>query len=135
MKLRAAMSVPREKLLEFKADGMKKLIDGVLHTSRLNFPKVQQALNHYLLSVGLRPDDKSVIAWLEENSGPLVGIFILEPTPNQITFRIHSGTAAELRQIGEQHEEGNHSQRTTGVRKVNMGKGARVVKPGFVQEG
>jgi len=133
MKLRAAMSIPREKVLEFKADALKELVRGILQVSRLNFPRMQKAFNDYLTHEGLVPTDKSVMAWLQENDGPFIGVFILEPEPNKITFRITTGTQAELRQIGEQSdEESNHAKGTPSVRQVNVGERARVVQPGVV---
>ena len=133
MRLRAAMSIPREKALEFKADALKELMRGILTVSRLNFPRIQQAFNDYLAFEGLAPNDNSVMAWLQENDGPFIGVFILEPKPNQITFRIITGTQAELRQIGDQDEESNRTQGAPSVGQVNLGERARVVKPGFVQ--
>jgi hypothetical protein len=130
MKLLGAMSLPRERMLEYKADAFKKMLTGVLSVTRLNYPQIQRGLNAYLLSEGLKPDDESVLAWLQDNPGEIIGIFIFELDNGQIGFRIALGTQAELRQIGEQYGKGsNNSKRSSRIGKIDMGQGARVVKP------
>lgn len=134
MKLRGALSVPRDKLLEFQADAFRELLTGILTVTRLNYPKVRKELDNYLFSQGLMPDDKHVLAWLSENPGPVVGIFLFEDN-GKIRFELRAGTQAELKQVGERHvEEGSNLEGASRIREVHLGQGARVVQPGVIQE-
>jgi hypothetical protein len=135
MRLRGALSVPREKLLEFKADAFKELLQGILTVTRLNFPRVRQELDAYLFSLNLLPDDNHVLAWLNDHPGPVIAIYLFEDR-GRIRFELHAGTPAELRQIGESHvEESMGVKGASSIREVNVGQGARVVQPGVIQEG
>lgn len=139
MKLKGALSVPREKLLEFKADAFKELLRGVLTVTRLNFPQVRRGFLAYLRAQDLHPTDESVLNWLQENTGEVVGAFIFETKDGKIDFLVRSGTAAELRQIGvvnvEETEEGSDTQGTPRVRQVYLGERKGAEESGVVQEG
>lgn len=112
MKLLGALSIPRDKLLELKHEGFKHLVRGVLTAAKwkqtakqesmsmIDSPNVRAGINNYLLSQGILPNDKSVLLWLQENNGPLVGVFILEVN-GKVDFLITTGTKEELKEIGK----------------------------------
>jgi len=105
MRLIGALSLPREKLLEFQADAFKKLMIGALTTAKLDtMASAQRALNAYMvLEQGILPKDESVLAWLQENEGDVIGLMIFQVAPGNWKFVLAAGTQAELRQIGESY--------------------------------
>lgn len=135
MKLVGAMSLTREKMLEFKADAFGKMLLGVLRATKLNTPKMRVVLNAFLKYHGLYPTDDSLLAWLQENPGDLIGIFILKLDNGQIDFKIVAGSQEELSKIGMEQENGtksNHPERTSCVGEVNLGEATSIVRPGVV---
>ena len=117
MKLRGALSVPRDKIAEFGANAMTQLVNGLLEVTKLNrYQRVRMGFAAYLKSINLQPTDDSVMAWLQENPGPVIGAFILETDDGKIDFRVTAGTEAELKEIGNSYvEESNRSQRSPGI--------------------
>lgn len=91
MKILGSASVKRDILLEFKTDAFRKLLDRLLITSRFNTPHIRAALNAYLLAVGVYPDDDSVLAWLQNNSGEYISISIIEVKEKLIDFSLEAG--------------------------------------------
>jgi len=121
MKLRGALSISRDKILEFKAEALKELMRGLLTVTRLNFPKVRLGFTVYLQSLGLHPDDDSVLAWLQENTGPFIAAFIFDKD-GKLDFLLTTGTQAELKQIGIINvEESSDTQGTASVGQVHVG--------------
>jgi hypothetical protein len=136
-RLRGTSSIEREKVLEFKYECLQHLLRGVLTEAKLlDFPKVRKAFVYYLQSIGLHPNDDSVLEWLQENTGDRVAAFILEQDDGKIDFLVTTGTHAELRQIGMNHvEESNDSQGTPRVRQVHVGERTGAKESGRVQAG
>ena len=105
MRLIGALSISRAKLLEFQADAFKKLMVGALTTAKLaGIPKAQNALNSYIVkAMGILPKNDSVLAWLQETEGDVIGLMIFQVAPGNWKFVLAAGTQAELRQIGESY--------------------------------
>ncbi len=137
MKLLGALSVPREKLVEFQSDALKELLRGVLTVTRLNqLERVRKGFTAYLQSLGLHPTDESVLNWLQENPGDTIAAFVFQTDEGKIDFLIKAGTNAELRQIGIKNvEESNNVEGTSRVRQVHVGERKGSKKSGVVQEG
>jgi len=130
MRLRGALSVDRDRLLELKFSAFQEFLRGLLTVTNLNYPPVRQGLIQYLKSLDLRPNDHSLLAWLQENPGPVVGAFIFELDNGNVDFLLAAGTQEELTEIGQKHgQESNHTQRSPGIREVNLGERARIVQP------
>lgn len=129
MRLKGATSLPRDELLKLKWDAFQHMLRGLLTTTRMDYPAVRQGLIAYLTSQGLKPNDNSLMGWLQDNPGERVAVFMFEHQ-GVLEFLLASGTTAELRQIGEKHaEEGLDSQGSPRVRQVHLGEGARIVQP------
>lgn len=129
MRLRGALSIPRDKILELKSDAFRELVNGLLKVTRLEYPQVQKLFAQYLESQDIYPDDKSIELWLQDNHGELVGAFMFQEGKH-VEFLIRTGTQAELKQIGEHHaEKGYNPQGAPRVRQVDVGEKARIVQP------
>ena len=137
MRVRAALSIQREIIVRLKYDVFKEFVRGLLTNSKMgDMRSVRKGFAAYLKSQGLRHDDESVLNWLQENTGEMIGGFILENDDGRIDFLITTGTHAELRQIGMQHvEESDNPQGTPRVRQVNLGQKESQRKPGVAQAG
>ena len=131
MRLRGALSIPRDQVIDFGFPAFQKLVRGLLVVTRTDFPQMRVSFTRYLMSIGIHPDDESVPTWLQENPGDTIGVFMfVDEEDRKLEFLLKAGTQAELRQIGEQYvEESDNSQGAPRVRQVNMGETARIVQP------
>ena len=137
MRVRAALSIPREHITKLKYDAFKQFIRGLLINSKLQgMTNVQRGFTAYLQSLGIHPNDDSVVDWLQENTGELIGGFILETDNGKIDFLVTTGTSAELRQIGMKNvEESDNAQGTSRIRQVDVGQRTGGKEPGRNKEG
>jgi hypothetical protein len=95
MILHCAISLDREKFLQFKSDALNKLVDGAVYNARLLNPEPNLLKNYiwkYLLqSHGLRQnDDNSVLLWLQEHTAKSIGLFIYVDVNDNIGFALRN---------------------------------------------
>ena len=137
MRLRTALSIPRDVIMRLQYDGFQQLIRGMMANSKLaGMSNVHLGFTAYLQSLDIHPDDTSVLNWLQENTGDMIGGFILEQDDGRIDFLVTTGTQAELRQIGMQHvTEGSNDHGVARIGKVNVGQKESPRKPRIMEEG
>jgi hypothetical protein len=130
VRLIGGITVPRTKLLEFKTQAFKQMLNGLLVNTKLSTRKIKYGLNRYLMSKGILPKDESIMMWLQENPGDTIGLFMFEIRPHSIGFFIKAGSSEELKRLGEQYGTvSNNTKRITGQRKIDMGQRTGVEKP------
>lgn len=137
MRVKAALSIPREHITRLKYDAFQQFIRGLLINSKLqNMTNVRRGFTAYLQSLGIHPNDDSILTWLQENTGEIIGGFILEADNGKIDFLVTTGTSAELRQIGMKNvKDSDNAQGTSRIRQVDVGQRTSSPKPRRNQEG
>jgi len=135
MILRAVATHPREIFLKLKFPAFQKLLEAVLSVAKVyDSKKARMGFIAYLKSLGLTPSDDSILAWLQENPGEHIGAFLFQRDNGKLDYLLAAGTVAQLRTIGDDYvQKHSNPKRSSRIREVHLGQGARVVQPGSME--